>query len=269
MFDKKRAVPVALALSSGMVTCGLLYAFLANQPKATAAPLTSEPMVVAAHPLDDAQHIQPGDLRVVNVPKRPDGAFASVKELEGRMPIVEVPAGQPLLSSHLAEPGTETGLWFRIEPGKRAITVAVNEVVGVGGFITPGRHVDIIGVKEQNQTWQSNTLVQNVPVLAIAQEDREEKGKAEAKVVTSATLMVTPEEAEKISLAGEQGRIRLVLRAPNDDVVRKVAPPKVAVKSAPAPVRRASRAAAPARAPEFADAGVQVIRGRSMEIVHP
>lgn len=268
MFDVKRTLPVALALSSGLVTCGLLYAFLGNQPKATAAPMASEPMVVAARALDEASHLEAGDLKVVTVPHRPAGAFGSAEELVGRLPVVGIPAGQPLLSSHLAEPGTETGLWFRIEPGKRAITVAVNEVVGVGGFITPGRTVDIISVKEENDRWASHTLVQNVQVLATAQEDKEEKGKAEAKVVTSATLMVTPAEAEKISLASEQGRIRLVLRAPNDHTVTKPAAP-APTRTAARPARAVARAAAPAPAPAYADAGVQVIRGRVMEIVHP
>ncbi|HEY9722298.1 MAG TPA: Flp pilus assembly protein CpaB [Oscillatoriaceae cyanobacterium] len=264
MLDLKRMLPAVFALGSGLVTCVLLYAFLGNQPKAKAARMDDQTMVVAAHPINASQALKTSDLRVVHVQKRLDGSFADASELDGRMLIADVPVGQPILDTLLVPSDGQQGLWYHIDKGKRAMTVAVNEVVGVGGFLAPGRHVDVISVVNHNDAWRSRTIVQDVDVLAIAQTDREDK--PHAQIVTSATLMVTPEQAEQISLATGEGQIRLAMRAPNDNAMIPAPAPAIpAVRTVvvPHPVYYA------APAPKLPDPGIEVIRGTATEIVHP
>jgi pilus assembly protein CpaB len=285
-----RAVPLAIAVSCGLVTSGLLYSFLAGQPKASAASM--EPMVVAAVDVDDAHVLTQADLKVVNVPYRPKGAFVSAVQLEGRLPLVHVTAGEPVLSSHLAAAGAQPGLWHHVKSGMRAVTVGINEVVGVGGFLQPGLRVDVIGVSQDGNAWLSDTIAQDIEVLAIAQDDKSKKGEDKATVATSATVLVTPVQAETISLASERGRIRLVLRAPGDHRIKpmptaRAAAPKVAAKPAP-PAPPAPRPAPEIRyvdrqvavrmpaapiqriaPPPPAPRGIEVIRGNSVEVVHP
>lgn len=261
MLDLKRMLPGVLALGSGLVTCALLYAFLGSHPRVAAARTDDQTMVVAAHALSASKPLDATDLRVVHVHKRADGSFADASELVGRMLIADAPAGQAIVDSLLLPMDAQQSLWYRIDKGERAVTVAVNEVVGVGGFLAPGRHVDVISVVNHNDNWQSRMIVQDVQVLAIAQTDREDK--PHAQVVTSATLMVTPQQAEQISLATGEGQIRLALRAPNDDALAPTPAAPVLHVAAIRPVYHAEPA------PILPDPGIQVIRGTATEIVHP
>lgn len=280
-----RAVPLALACASGLATMGLIHLYItSNQP---ADAIAMQPMVVTSQEVDDSEPIKESDLKVVQVVERPSGAFAATGDVVGRLPLVPVPKGQPLLSSHLAVKGEQPGLWHRIDAGKRAVTVAVDEVAGVGGFLKPGLNVDVIGVSREDGDYHSRTVAQLVPILAIAQEDKDTKGESKAKIVKSATLLVTPQQAESISLASEEGAIRLVLRAPDDVKIVKLPgekrikpkPPKAAAP-APAPIVYQQAPAAPAPAapakPKPASKpkpaalnGIEVINGTSTEVVNP
>ena len=276
MRSLNRALPVTLAVASGLATTALLYTYLSGQP--SQAKVSLEPMVVAAVPVDDSEPLLPEDVKVVQVLQRPTGAFTSVSELQGRLPLVAIGKGEPILTSHLAPAGSKPGLWNRIPAGMRAVTVAINEVVGVGGFLKPGLFVDVISVTRQNQDFVPRTVVQNVEILAMAQDDKEKKESRGAKVVPSATLLVTPEQAEAITLATEEGQIRLALRAPDDTEIRKVAPPPkpkpVAAKPAPRAAAPAPRRPAPAakpqpQAPAPVVPGIEVIHGNNSEVVRP
>lgn len=281
-----RAVPLTLAVASGLATMGLIQLYISsNQP---AEALALQPMVVTSQPVDDSEPLKESDLKIVQVSERPNGAFAAPSEVVGRLPLVAVPQGQPLLSSHLAAKGEQPGLWHRIDAGKRAVTVGVNEVAGVGGFLKPGLNVDVIGVTREDGDYHSRTVAQHVPILAIAQEDKDTKGESKAKIVKSATLLVSPQQAESISLASEEGSIRLVLRAPDDHKIVKLGgehrvtkKPARAAAPAPAPIvfqPAALAPAAPAAAPRPAAPrpakpaslnGIEVINGTNTEVVNP
>jgi pilus assembly protein CpaB len=264
-----------------------MFAYMKTRPEAP-VPVATEPMVVAAADVAEAQPLGPESLAVVQVAHRPDGAFATADALAGRLTLVPIPKGQPVLSSHLAATGAKPALWHRIPPGKRAVTIAIDEVVGVGGFLKPGLRVDIVGVAQSDAAWVTRTIAQNVPILALAQEDKAPKADAGARVVPSATLLVTPQQAEAVSLATEQGKIRLVLRAPEDNTILKLPPVKagaakppvppaapaaapVAPAAPPAPPVEAPRATAPVPPPPPAPAapGIEVIRGSQTEVVTP
>lgn len=269
MKHPSRVTVLALAALSGLGATGLLHRAMASPNPPDAA---RQPMVVAAAPLSEHELIGPGRLKVVWVRDRPAGAFGRVEELQGRLPAIAVPAGQPVLSSHLAPADAAPGLWNRVPSGQRAITVAINEVAGVAGFLSPDAHVDVIGVSRDGETWRTSLVAQDVPILAIAQDDATRR-QATPKVATSATLLVTPEQAAAISLATERGRIRLALRAPNDH--RRVAEPRPAPPQAAAPAHKVRtmpppvRPAAPPAAAPAPQAGIEVIHGETMEVFHP
>lgn len=283
MRSPSRALPLALALASGLMTSGLLYAFLRTVPQTPAAAAPTEPMVVTATTVHESEPLAPDAIAVVQVPHRPDGAFASASDLQGRLPLVDIPKGQPILSSHLAPEGTKPALWHRIPAGMRAVTVAIDEVVGVGGFLKPGLHVDIVGVAQGDGSWSTRMIAQDVPILATAQDDKPKTEDNGAHVAPSATLLVSPQQAEAVSLATEQGKIRLVLRAPDDHAIVKLpavkaahpakpAAPATAQAAAPAPVVVAPQPPAPVLPPphEAAPApGIEVIRGSQSEVVKP
>lgn len=152
----------------------------------------------------------------------PPGAIVKPEDVEGRGSIIQTLRGEPLLESHFAARGAGAGLAVTIPQGKRAVAVRVNEVVGLAGFVLPGMKVDVIacgeapGATDQLLGVQARTLLQNVTVLSAGQNiQRDTDGKPITVQVVN--LLVTPEEAEVLSLAGNETRIQLVLRNPLDE----------------------------------------------------
>jgi pilus assembly protein CpaB len=141
----------------------------------------------------------------------PTGAYSDTKLLEGRVVKTTLLRGEPILEGRLAPIGTKGGLSALISEGKRAITVRVNEVVGVAGFALPGNYVDVmVNTHDDKQSQVSKIVLERILVLAVDQgADRDE---TKPKVVNAVTLEVTPVEAEKIDLARSIGSLSLVLR---------------------------------------------------------
>ena len=146
----------------------------------------------------------------------PTDSFTDSTKLEGRVLKTSLQRGEPLMESKLAPIGTQGGLSAVIAEGKRAITVRVNDVVGVAGFALPGNYVDIIvnTQKESNRSDKdqniSKIVLEKILVLAVAQEVGRDETKP--KVVNAVTLEVSPEQAEAIDLARSVGTLSLVLR---------------------------------------------------------
>ena len=148
----------------------------------------------------------------------PPGAFTDPKLLETRVARASMARGEPIMESKLAPPGTTGGLSAVVADGKRAMTVRVNDVVGVAGFALPGNFVDIL-VNTQEEGNKSNgnkekpiskIVLERILVLAIAQESSRDETKP--KVVNAVTLELTPVQAEKLDLARSVGTLSLVLR---------------------------------------------------------
>ena len=162
-----------------------------------------------------------------NIPK---GAFTDLAELTDRIAVSKLVAGEPLLAAELAAPGSGAGLVAMIEQGMRAMSIKVDEVTGVGGFILPNTFVDIIGVEKlKNDRRKVDTILRRIKVLAIAQETFTEEGKA--KVVRTVTLELKPEQAETLALHAHnpQGSVHLILRNPLEEIAEEPPPaPKVA-----------------------------------------
>lgn len=267
--------PLVLSVSLGVLTTFSLFLYL-NQVQADDAQDELVPIVVAAKKLNAETRLGPGDVTVQNVPRRllPPSAFQRPDQVVGRLNRFDLFPHDPLFEGKLYPKDSEGGMSFNIPPGKRAVAVAVDEVIGVAGFIKPGSHVDVIGAMESDGQKSAKVVLQNIPVLAVAQE-REDADQRKAKLVTSVTLAVSPQESEVLTLASEKGKIRLALRAKLDkktvstrgaswqaQAKPQAAPPRTApqpvAKQPPAPPKR--EAAPPPR-----PTGVEVIRGTQRE----
>ena len=142
----------------------------------------------------------------------PAGSFNDAKKLDGRVVRTSMFKGEPVLAPKLAPEGTKAGLDSLIKEGYRAISVKVNEVVGVAGFLAPGSYVDLlVNIKDERDKQISRVVLQRIMVLAVAQE-AQRPDESKPKVVNAVTLEVTPEQAEKIDLARNIGELSLMLR---------------------------------------------------------
>lgn len=280
MKNTRAIVMIVLSLLAGVVAVILAARWVGQK-----AAENTTPIVVSTRDLDLGSPLTASTLQLMPWPSGavPEGVFLEVKKLEGRVVRTPIFKGEPILEQKLAAEGSKGGLPSIIQNGKRAISVKVNEVVGVAGFTLPGSYVDImVNTMESRDTSVSKIVLKRILVLAIAQEANRDETKP--KVVSAVTLEVTPEEAEKIDLARSIGTLSLVLRNPldredlqtagmrRDMLLDKASPPVVAASAAPVAVvpskpvvaRPRSPIAAPTKVPTEmppSDTTVEVIRG--------
>jgi pilus assembly protein CpaB len=184
--------------------------------------------VVATHPIAVGTLVTKDDLKLVPWPAASlvPGSFADIDKVVNRGVIVAVSENEPLTESKLAPVGAGAGLPPTITEGMRAISVKVNEVIGVAGFVIPGTRVDVLvtvkGNDKANIT-ESRTVLSNVQVLTAGTRYDQERATKEGKAIPTSvvTLLLTPDDAEKLTLASEAGRIMLALRNPLDTVATK------------------------------------------------
>jgi pilus assembly protein CpaB len=254
MNNSRAIFMLLLATAAGLAAVVFGSRWMISQSSASTAKV-----VVATADISLGQRITPDVLKVVDWPTTsvPPGAFNDVQKLDGRVLKESTLHGEPVLESKLSPVGTVGGLSAVINEGKRAITVRVNDVIGVAGFALPGNYVDIIvntekdpgmATSAQRDQHISKIVLEKILVLAIAQEVARDETKP--KVVDAVTLEVTPDQAEKIDLARSIGTLSLVLRNQVDpqaattagatrSTLLDVAVPAPA--SAPAPAPRAVR----------------------------
>ena len=198
---------------------GLGAVVLASRWISQQATVASSKIVVAAQDIDLGTPLTPQMLKVADWPKGnvPAGATEDIKTLDTRVVKTSLLRGEPVLESKLAPLGATGGLSAVIKEGNRAMTVRVNDVVGVAGFALPGNYVDIVvntedeSVKAENVNKSiSKIVLEHILVLAVAQEQNRDETKP--IVVNAVTLEVTPEQAEKLDLARSVGSLSLVLR---------------------------------------------------------
>ena len=211
----------------------LLYRLIASRVTANAKQPTTQ-VIVAARNLDLGTLIRESDLKMGDWSGAlPRGSLLRKEDVVGRGVMAAIYDGEPILENRLAPKGAGAGLAATIPAGMRAFAVRVNEVVGVAGFVVPGMRVDILiagnppGNSSNNGT-VSRTLLQNIEVLSAGQNfQKDTEGKpVQVQVVN---LLVTPEQAEILSLASNETRIQLVLRNPLDTQTAKT--PGVALAS--------------------------------------
>lgn len=278
------------------VIIGLVAVVLASNWVAKQTDMSTSQVVVAKTNIDLGARLTPDMLAVQNWPagsvpqgakmaKDMDALIKDPKTNDGRVARVSILKGEPISEAKLAPSGAQPGLSFAIKEGERAITVRVNDVVGVAGFALPGNYVDIL-VNTTDETAKavgdnktiSKIVLEHILLLAVAQETSQGEGKP--KVVNAVTLEVTPEQAEKIDLARSVGTLSLVLRNQIDekpvetvgvykkDLLKRLGEPEVAVAKpgeAKAEVKTVVKKVTVYRAPpkkaESAKSQVEVIRG--------
>jgi pilus assembly protein CpaB len=217
--------------------------------------------VVAARALTVGMMVTKDDVKLVPWPaaNQVPGSFTEIDRVVNRGVIDSTAENEPLTESKLAPVGSGAGLPPTIPEGMRAISVRVNEVIGVAGFVIPGTRVDVmVTVKGQGETTQTRVVLSNVTVLTAGTRYDQERATAEGKPIPTSvvTLLLTPSDAEKMTLASEEGRVMLSLRNPLDTAptqtsgarmaallgepsappVKKVVAGRTYVKAAPPPV---------------------------------
>ena len=218
-------IALVVAVFFGLIAAYGIYNFLNQQQKETdSLRALNQDIVVAAQDIPPGtllndEALKKGLIKTTPWPKSsiPAGAFSTPQQVVGKVNRVKIVANEPILESRLA--GEGAGLTVRLEAGKRALALRVDEIVGVSGFIVPDDRVDIILTTTPMGAAQdakiSKIVLQNKRVLSVAQSTEQKDGKPQ--LARSITLEVTPEEAEKLSLATSEGQIVLALRGLGDD----------------------------------------------------
>jgi pilus assembly protein CpaB len=163
--------------------------------------------------------LEPHNIRIVTLPQSavPAGAYSAVSQVVGRGVILPMSKGEFLLPGKLAALNAGAGLPSMIPPGMRAVSVRVNDVVSVAGFVQPGTRVDVLatGTQGGGNDRQTTTVLENVAVIAVGKSlDRSASESATTAPVI--TLLVSPDDAQKLALVSQEGRIQLSLRNPLD-----------------------------------------------------
>lgn len=224
----KKALPLGAALILGLISARLVVQMLHKKPAEaeTTGPKMVD-VVVAQKDLTAGQSLSQDNLSTTRLPENavPAGAFADPTELVGRVAAVSLVKNQTVVESLLARKGAPSGLQAVIPLGMRAVTVDINETSGVAGYVTPGCRVDVLETLHDQATNEllGRNIAQSVPVLAVG--IRPDASNADPTQGNhSATLLVTPRQAELIELASANGRPRLVLRGAEDQRISDVPP---------------------------------------------
>ncbi|MDX1566243.1 MAG: Flp pilus assembly protein CpaB [Longimicrobiales bacterium] len=201
---------------SGLLAGYVALVYVSEEPTPLEAAAPSRTIVVAARELPAGTILRREDVQTVGWPGLavPEGFATQAGEVVGRGLIVDVTENEPLIDAKLARKEAGGGLSITIPEGMRAVSVEVDEVIGVAGFVLPGTRVDVLATvmpgADRTQT-TTRTILQNVRALAADQRYQQDIA-GEPQYVTVVTLLVTPDDAEALTLASTEGRIQLALR---------------------------------------------------------
>jgi pilus assembly protein CpaB len=242
-----------------LLVSGACTFLLSRKLKLHGTAVATQEYVAAAAPLDAGEVLQASKLKTVQWPVSMPlaGAFLQPQEVIGRSLLYPLAEGAPILDRDLAIPGT--GLTTKIPDGMRALALRSDEVVGVAGFLFPGSHVDVLVTYRSTTAPEpaTATVLQNVEVLAAGSQVQPNlDGKPSS--VNVVTVLVTPNDAERVVLASTQGTIHFVLRNSGDHGLVHSTPvglSELIPGTGPAPIlaKRAARTAAIRRQPEIVE----------------
>jgi pilus assembly protein CpaB len=252
MNQNRLIIGLAVAVLAGLLLSGFVYRVLKQASAVRPAPVTAH-IVVAAMPLSLGTRLEEKNLRLIPWPGNEPvaGMFTRIEDCANRALITNLAENEPVLENKLASQQSGAGLPATIPEGMRALTVAVNEVVGVAGFVIPGTMVDVLvtgsggtGGSNQNVT---RTILENIRVLAAGQTVQQDRD-GKPQTVPVITLLVSPENAAQLTMASNLGKIQLALRNTID--TKQVSPAPVMQAAlfggaAPVPKRVAPNAPPP------------------------
>jgi pilus assembly protein CpaB len=249
-----------IAIAFASVASYSLYKYLKGQEakvqEVMKVSVTAQKVVVAAKNIPVGEAITSAQVKTVDWPTEslPAGTFAMENEVVGRTTLQTIETGNPVTVSKLLPVGGLPGVMnYKIPEGHRAMTVGVDQVSGVAGFITPNSMVDVVLTAKPPGYRQSvsRIVMQNIPVLATGQVIEQKDGKP--VLVPTVTLDVTPEEAERLVMANSSGSLRLLLRRAGDSDVAKTRGATVTkVVQSAGQVRRTTAVASAKKAPKAA-----------------
>ncbi len=201
---------------------GLLVSYSVYERLRASAGAGNEPgieVVVATGDIQVGAKLEDRDIRMARFPQSvvPPGAFTKKSQVLGRGVVLPVNKGEFILPSKLAAANSGSGLPSLIPPGMRAVSVRVNDVVSVAGFVQPGSRVDVLatGNASNGTDRQTTTVLENVAVIAVGK-SLERNANGDAQPAPVITLLVAPDDAQRLTLASQEGRIQLALRNPLD-----------------------------------------------------
>lgn len=231
MIKRRTATLFVLSLAFAVGAAWIANNWIQSQQQVTEAKPVEQkgiPVVSAAVDIPYGETIGPGHLKVTMVPAdvAPSNGFTSVEQLQGKISTAHILQGEVIRTERVSATAPGTTLAMLIDPQMRAITVRVDDVVGVAGFLLPGNKVDVIATRKQPKGRRviSDTVIRDIKVLAVDQLARTDKN--DPVVVRAVTLEVTPVMAERLAQARDEGKIQLTLRNP---VAIEPPPPVVSV----------------------------------------
>lgn len=251
---------MAVAVVAGLLATFGIHRYVVN--KTQVAPALTGMVAVATSDIAPGTALAGGSIKLVSWPKEliPPQCAASLNQVEGRVVTFPISSGEPIMFSKLAPVGTAAGLSGLLDESKRALTVRVDDVTGVAGFLHPRDRVDVLadmkikgGSVDENY---SKVILQGITVLSIGQ-IWQQTGEDKPTVVNAVTLELTPEQAEILNLASNEGKIRLALRGGRNEATvetRGVAISNLFTSMKPPPTATAQKEAKPERC-------VEVIKG--------
>jgi pilus assembly protein CpaB len=223
--DRRFLTVLGVSLLFALVISSVFYQMTAragSKPKAENT--ETKDVVLAARPLSVGTTVKPADIKLGKVPTAafPKGAFSKAEEVIDRPLISNILIDEPVLEGRLAVRGSGLGLAPIIPVGMRAVTVRVNDVTGISGFVLPGMRVDVLvtGRPPNSDGTITTTCLQNMVVLSAGTAIQAD-ARGNAIQAAAVTLLATPDQAETLTLANTEGRIQLVLRNGSDQTIEK------------------------------------------------
>jgi len=223
--DRRFLTVLGVSLLFALVISSVFYQMTARAGgKAKPEQTDMKDVVLAARPLSVGTTVKPADLKLGKVPAAsfPKGAFSKAEEVIDRPVVSNVLIDEPVLEGRLAVRGSGLGLAPIIPVGMRAVTVRVNDVTGISGFVLPGMRVDVLvtGRPPNSDGTVTTTCLQNMLVLSAGTAIQPD-ARGNAIQAATVTLLASPDQAETLTLANTEGRIQLILRNGSDQTIEK------------------------------------------------
>jgi pilus assembly protein CpaB len=252
MFRKRGLILLTLSLALGLGAAMVARGWVTEQAEKDKVNVTT--VVAAAMAMPFGTKVEERHLKIIEMPKEsaPPGSFVVKEDVIDKVTTQPIVAGEILMQARFVAQGDGSTLAALVDKNMRAVTVRVDDVIGVAGFLLPGNRVDVVAARRDGRRAVTDTILENIKVLAVDQTAAANDN--EPVIVRAVTLEVTPEQAETLVRGREEGTIQLTLRNPLEDeeVPEEVAPP-------PKPkvvVRRA--------APRATQSTVTIIRGTNV-----
>ena len=252
MIRKRGLVLISFSLVLGFGAAVVARGWVTDQSDLDKADTVT--VVAAAIGIPFGSKVEERHLKLIEMPKNsaPPGSFSLTEDVISKVTTQPIVSGEILMQVRFVEQGEGSTLAALVDKNMRAVTIRVDDVIGVAGFLLPGNRVDVVAARKENRRAITTTILRNIEVLAVDQQASTDDSN-EPLIVRAVTLQVTPEQAEILVKGREEGSIQLTLRNPleEEEVV-------VEEKSAP-PIRRVVRA--PARPRQTT---VTIIRGTNV-----